>query len=305
MKAFFTLLLCAISPTLAFTQGWFADASVWHHAYTWGTATGFVRTTVLGDTLSNAGPGRRLVRVRETYNLVDQTYDTEALSDLVCKEEDGLVMILVPSLAAFDTLYDMNAVAGDRWQLPYLPDAVQNCAPDSWMEVVATGSSIVDDVLLRWSAVDIHFHSVDTTTYRDTVLERVGLTGMYFLPLDFCDSFIDGQEAGAFRCYSDAEVAYVANPEQACGFSVGLDEPLNTRRSGIHPNPSTGLLHIAPPAGPGTVRVQLFSSQGQLAFSGSIAPGQPLNLSSLPAGVYHLQVLQDSGRRYSERWVKE
>jgi hypothetical protein len=153
--------------------------------------------------------------------------------------------------------------------------------------------------------VDIHFYSADTTTYRDTIVERVGLTGMYFLPHDFCNSFIDGQEAGAFRCYSDEEVSYVANAGQACGFSVGMEGSLNVQRIGIYPNPSTGLLSIRLPEGPNNAWVQLFNAQGQLAYERSISKGLPLDLSSLHPGIYQVQVILDHDRMIAERWVKE
>jgi hypothetical protein len=68
MKHLYTMLLVSFLPTMLVAQGWFPNAAQWHHGYAWGTAVGYVRTEVNGDTIVNGLSGRRLQRTRETYN---------------------------------------------------------------------------------------------------------------------------------------------------------------------------------------------------------------------------------------------
>jgi hypothetical protein len=96
------------------------------------------------------------------------------------QESDGLSLIHVPGVG-FDTLYNMNAGVGDRWNLSPLPE---QCDSTSYLEVVDTGLAAIDGMQLRWMAVDIHFPELNWV-FQDTIIERIGTMVSYFLRRTF------------------------------------------------------------------------------------------------------------------------
>lgn len=298
------LLILAFLPPSLFAQNWLPDAAQWHHGYAWGTAAGYVRTTVIGDTLVNGTAGRRLERTRVSFDLVGQSYFTESLTDLVCTNENGLISVYDPSIMAYDTLYDMNAVPGDRWELPILPEPL-NCTADSWMQVVDTGTTVIDEIPLRWLVVDVNFVSDEPSVYRDTVLERVGLTGMYFLPHDFCNSFVDGQEAGRFRCYTDSEILVIADPAIPCELTVGIQGLKSALEPLLYPNPSAGLLYFNLPDELAFASLQLYDATGRMVHSSRITRDHWLDLNHLPDGLFYYRIIPGSNAAETTGvWVK-
>ena len=71
----------------------------------------------------------------------------------------------------------------------------------------------------------------------------------------------------------------------------------------VSPNPTTGLVQFSF-AGDGEASVRLYDVAGQLLQSRLVQPGQPLDLTALPAGVYNVTARQDA-ELYSGKIVKQ
>ncbi|HRH37207.1 MAG TPA: T9SS type A sorting domain-containing protein, partial [Flavobacteriales bacterium] len=265
---------------------------------------GYVRMEVLGDTLLAGQSARKLGCVRHFYDFNSLQFDTYQLDQVVAFEQQGLVMVYVPSLTAFDTLYYMNAVPGDRWQLAELPAPI-SCDASSWMEVIDTGTTVINSVGLRWLSVGIHYLPWAPEVYMDTIIEHIGSTALYFLPHDRCSSFLDGQEGGPFRCYADAEVTYTTTPGVACDNILGLTEHAASSAPAIYPNPGLDVLRLNWP-GARPTSLEIRDAQGRLVLSlSSNISGSTVDVSSLSSGVYTLHIRSASGERTCAKWMKQ
>lgn len=70
----------------------------------------------------------------------------------------------------------------------------------------------------------------------------------------------------------------------------------------VYPNPTSGLLHISPPDQELIVKVEVYTTAGQLAFS-SPNSSQSIDISSLNAGAYQVRVYLESGAVASQQVV--
>jgi hypothetical protein len=298
-----TLLL---APCCASGQQWFPDEAVWHHGYVSGSGQqGHVRMEVAGDTAVGGQTCRKLERTRHTYDFLSQQYGTQPLAPIMAYEAGGIVWVYVPAIADFDTLYDFNAVPGDHWRLPAIPQPV--FMPESHMVVTGTGTMLISSTTLRWMAVDVHFVSDGgSLVVQDTVIERIG-TGIYFLPHDHGNGEVDGQEAGLLRCYQDAEVGYSVT-SQPCDIILGLEEATGTGPASAYPNPNTGMFTLSLPQYPQARELMVYDATGRVVLSQVIANVTgtvAADISGHENGPYLVQVRFADGTRAVARVVKE
>lgn len=202
-----TVLFCTGA---ARAQSWFPTGATWQHEYFNGAFQGYTRMLAAGDTLLGGQQARVLrCEIVAAYASPPYPVSTFPRSPFAVLESAGLVRIRVDSQSAFDTLWNMNAVPGDRWQMAPMTEPIL-CAPESYTEVVDTGHVSIDGGQLRWLAVDNHFflNGPALGVQRDTLMERIGPTLHCFTPHDFCNGQVDGADGGALRCYTDADISY-------------------------------------------------------------------------------------------------
>ncbi len=232
-------------------QSWFPDEAVWHYNYASGFgAVGHVRLSVEGDTVVAGTTLRKLHPVQEVYDHIGGQYHSFPLPAIPVMESEGLVLAWSHAENTLDTLCDMNAMPGDSWRLPRLPDW-RLCADSSYVQVLDTGTLVLGGVALRWLAVETHFLIADMPGWPpplpDTLIERIGSTTLYFLAHDICNGSVDGHSAGPFRCYADDEVLLNLDPDIPCDFIVGVNEltaPGVQALLHIHPNPASAWVAI-------------------------------------------------------------
>lgn len=246
-------------------------------------------------------PARRLIKTRvASYQFGEPTIQT--LGNVFVREADGLVMIYDPSIPGFDTLYDMNASAGDQWQLVMLPEPA--CDPESYMLVTDTGTILIDDVPLRWLAVEINYYAGDTTPVEivsDTIVGRIGTLDTYLLPMDLCMGELDWNEGGPLRCYSDSEISYHIDEEIPCELITSVDDRLSSSPS-IRQTNRTIQFDLPNER---TAQYQLMDSQGRLLSAGKITNGALIELSNLSSGIYLIRLTFMDGRVQSQKVLLE
>jgi hypothetical protein len=297
-------LLASFCGTTAQAQSWFPDEATWHYSYNslFGQV-GYVRIEIVGDTLINGQGCRILQPTREAYDHDSGQYFTHLLDKFHVVEANGLVQAYVPGSDAFDTLYHMSAVPGDRWRLARLPDW-QVCSLDSYIQVVDTGTMELDGIGLRWLAVEVNFLPEAVNTYLDTIIERIGTTQVYMLPHDECNGWLDGHEAGGYRCYSDNEIDHAAPDALPCEFTVGLIERDHQTAFTVFPNPGNQI-NFRSSRSETQMTLHIQDSQGRMVHAGRVAIGVPLDLSHLAAGTYTYTVEDLEGGVVAKgRWVK-
>jgi hypothetical protein len=231
-----TLWLLILCATNAYTQSWFPGGAQWHHEYFNGAFIGYIHMEADGDTLI-AGQQAQVLR----RTVVAASFDGGPLTvwhfvPLAAIEESGLVRVWVPSELAFDTLWNMNAAPGDQWNLAAMTEPTV-CDPESFVSVVDTGHIFLSGTDLRWLAVDLHYFLSGTewNVERDTIIERIGSTLLYFTPHDFCNGQLDGADGGALRCYSDTELSYSRIAPWSCETLLSITDVEKPLRAELLP----------------------------------------------------------------------
>jgi hypothetical protein len=301
-------------------QSWFPAEAEWHffHQYGAGSGIGYIRVVVEGDTMLQGVPAKKLVKTRTIADAAVPPYIpyTQSAGYTILTEEAGLVRIHDHTLAAFDTLWNMAAVPGDSWRFADWTD-LWNCTTSSFTQVVDTGTLIIDDVPLRWLAVEQH-HVIEELdppfiwVAEDTVVERIGALNDYLFPHDRCAGMTDGNEGGPLRCYSDGEISYNAGVvgwytySSACDFLPTAVPEERSSRITIHPNPGRDhvwLEHGSPLSSEASI--ELIDVQGR-SVSQTTMLSDPFRweLPEIVPGIYLIRI-RSGVFSSTSKWVKE
>lgn len=275
----------------SFAQDWAPIGATWHYSsylQSIPPTQGVVRLEATLDTIVNGQATRK----------VELSTGTSIFTHLL----DGVVWIHVPSTDAFDTLYNFNAVPGDRWSFAPLPDP-QVCLSDSWVEVLDTGTVTIDDIPLRWLAVNNHNVTDDSDlVVADTIVERLGSIPFYMLPHEFCNSLVSPGVISSLRCYLDHEISYMDPLIQACDPGTGIRNTSRTEDLGLFPNPGRESLNL-PSGFQGSIII--LDARGSIVLGPIRTSGtSTIDVMHLASAVYSVHLLPSQGSPLSARWAK-
>lgn len=297
-----------LSTGPAQAQQWCPPGAGWHYtaAFCTGGCNGYVRMASAGDTIVQNQPCTRIQRTRTYTAYLDPTILTDTLSDLYTYSASGIVWMFDPQLNAFDTLYDFNALPGDSWQLIHLPEY---SAGSDFLTVLDTGHTSIDGQALRWLSVEYHFQGAtgNNPPYLDTLMERVGSTTFYMLPYDFPNGFVDGNEGGFFRCYSDKEISYQSPTVQTCDLPLEVTAHAARPKILMYPNPGTDRLIIRISVGEKLQGVLVRDALGRIICLHEATPLENevvLDTERFPSGCYSIEIRSTHGQ-FVRQWIKE
>ena len=275
-------------------QDWAPIGAVWHYrTYIQGfpPLSSSIRYEVVADTVINGQATRKVTAGHEVTTFY--THDVE-----------GLVLAYVPMASSFDTLFNFNALPGERWSMVPLPDPLA-CTTESWVEVVDTGSTMIDAVPLRWLAVNYHNITDDQEFVgTDTIVERLGSKSQFMLPQELCNTLVSPGSTFDLLCYSDNTIAYVQPAIVHC--NPGSAIPSNATHSALElvPNPgSDGFTLKANEASQAMITVP--DARGALVFTttfNSVVVG--VATTAWPNGLYTVRYTPTNSPPVSARWVK-
>jgi hypothetical protein len=215
-----------------------------------------------------------------------------------------MAMIFVPGLDLFDTLFNINAVPGDWWGMVPLPEPMW-CTTDSWVEVVDTGTTLLNNVPLRWLAVDYHFLAEEVEYVEpDTILERLGPKGFFMLPHEWCNQAVSPGVISDLYCYSDAVIDYMDPGIVDCDLGMGIAH-IERSRLEVYPNPGSDQITFN---WPGHLQYMLIihDALGRAVHIEPRSQGtQPVDVSGFASGMYTAQAIAASGERTETKWAKE
>ena len=290
-------------------QSWFPEGATWQHEY-WnvGAFIGFTRMVVDGDTIVGGEQAQVLRRERvAAFVLPPHNWDVETRFPIIVQESDGLVNVWEGGRNRFAVLYNMNALPDEQWTMPVLYDW-NVCDTTSFVQVVDTGTMVVDDVSLRWLAVERHyiFDGEEWNVFADTVIERIGFTTGYFAPHDACNAMVDGDEGLELRCYTDDEISYKLIQPWSCETLLAVpDRTGPNARLTVWPNPGGDALHLDR-AGHRLSSLELRDALGRTVLERtSLLNNNPIDVSSLAPGTYVVLARTAQGERLVANWVKQ
>ena len=291
MRAMFTpfALLCS---GLGFTQEWAPIGASWHYRSLIfeQSQEGYHRFEATVDTVINAQATRKVTSPSYPYPIY--THDV-----------NGLAMIFVPGLDLFDTLFNINALPGDRWGMVPLPEPMW-CTTESWVEVVDTGTTLLNNVPLRWLAVDYHYLAEEVEYVEpDTIMERLGSKRNFMLPHEWCNQSVNPGVISDLYCYSDAEIDYVEPGIVDCDLGMGITQVERSRLE-VYPNPGSDQLTFNW-HGHTKYSVTFVDALGRVVLQDQFSTGPyPVGVSELCFGIYTVHVRSPSGERVSTKWIK-
>jgi hypothetical protein len=158
-------------------------------------------------------------------------------------------------------LYDFASETGEKWLYRYSNNDT----------VVATVFGRGTDARLG-VFIDLEFKQRNLPSYRDTIYERLLGGYNYIIPWDVMASYLDGQEGGPLRCFTDSKVSYVSDlweeKKLPCKFlskRLGVETIEKTNMYAIYPNPSKGVFQINDNKKP--AKMEVYSTHCELLFS--------------------------------------
>src|SRR6186713_1788775 len=146
------LLLLQVGSEKSFSQtAWFSPESTWYDRFGDFTVTAYIRQTVILDTVIDGTPCKKLELFRASVNYPDFSY-SELITHQYVYEADGVVYGWTGN-PVFDTLYNFQALPGDRWNMNAL---LGNGCLDGYIEVVDTGYTLINGVSMKFLEVNYH-----------------------------------------------------------------------------------------------------------------------------------------------------
>ena len=291
------LLLFLLCSGISFGQNWAPSGAQWHYSY-YGFFPGYVDIAYSGDTLIDGQVTKKLTK---TFHGLGWGMDVTSYSigTEYTYEANGVVYLRYQN--QWDTLYNFSAQVGDSWRMAKQPFA--NVAPqNSRLKVLGTGIKVINSNTLKYVKVEFVDPQMNPLGFEDTIVENIGFIGSYFLPYDMFDGFVDGNEGGPFRCYSDNNFAlYKPNYLEVCDYIMGTTELEGSSSFQVYPNPVSDQINI-----PATYineygAYRILSSEGKLIQKGQTT--EQIDVANLPAGNYTLLIENQTQKRYAKLLV--
>lgn len=230
MKKLFFLVFVFYSITSS-AQVWCLPGAQWHYDYGFFAATGYVNLRYISDTVYE---GKNCHKLTEHLHTVDQSnwnvYD--AYTDYFSYDSGGIVFAFDYYNSIWDTLFNFNAVPGNRWHL-FLGNS------NAYVEVIDTGTNSVQGYDLKW--LTINYSPNLLGNFADTIYERIGCVGFNY---PFISSVLSTDPGIMVFCnYSDSVFTDYVYPDTYCQYMPdGIDELNEIHKVNVYPNPSTGKL---------------------------------------------------------------
>lgn len=294
MKYIFVTLLSFICLG-ATAQSWCTPGATWKYTdITHAWVFGYNKIQYVGTTVFEGKTVQKLQKSFHGYDAFSKEYVSGNYPDLeLTYEENGVVYLRYET--QWDTLYNFRAGIGDQWSLAKA--SVQgNCDSNSRIQVLDTGTLQLNGVNLHFLAVNIRYNTQPVWStdppgifnYTDTIVERIGFLHSYMFPFDQCDSWLDVNEGGPLRCYSDGEVGtfkpYGYNED--CDYILDVAEMEPSEKGHVYPNPFVNDLYLD---GISNGHFSLYAAHGMEVSRGSFEDAH-LSFPELSPGMYCLVV---------------
>lgn len=313
MKKLFTLFILLSLNVVA--QSWCAPGALWHfYWYNFGNAPGHVKYTYTGTVTINNKVCQKIdaFKVAMLTNLIS-TYSI-SYSEYTYTE-NNVVYLTNATGSSFDTLYNFNANVGDKWSLT---PKNYTCCAESRVNVVATGTQVIDGVTLKWLKVSINgfsgYSNSATGPFNDTIIERIGaLKYSLFETFPLCPHVSDGVLEKSLRCYRDNQIADYKKTTGVCDYlytsTTGNAEIELTNKISVYPNPANTEIFVKAEEFDATpCLVRITNLLGQVAYKTTINPKKgefSIDLNSLPKGIYQLEIITSNKRIFAQKLVKD
>lgn len=202
---------------------------------------------------------------------------------------------------SLNLVYDFEVAVGDTIQLNLLSCvegegvATVPVRIDSVGEILVSGQSLKRVVATNLLSGPDWFHPNGTYIY----IEKIGRPDRVIIEDLATCAIINSYEPPWLRCYSDSEIDYKSERflsfgDLDCEYQppTGTQEVSRATRS-VYPNPATDLVFIQ--TDESFLEARLYSLTGQLLSATTLRAEKQIDLSTLPQGLYWLQLRDRQG----------
>lgn len=247
--------------------------------------------------------GRTCQKLMGNYGVDCSFYSSPAF----VYHEDSAVYFYEPHLDTFQTLYDFRLSPGESWKTVFY----WGWDLDS---VIATVDSVdfeeINGRLLKQLYVTYEIVSGESwggihMQYNAVISERLG-DMEYLFRLFTGHAICDGTFSRGLRCYEDPEIGfYSTGIAPTCDFQwVSVGEEQSVGVIDVHPNPTSGIVHLSIPAAQ-DVKCLVMDLTGRQVMGFSVKSDAVIvDLSKLPDGMYILRTEQAGRTIGTKRIVK-
>lgn len=316
------ILLSALSLLLSYSttlgQGFAPIGAEWiytnEYCFFPHPTCGYVKITVVSDTIFDG----------QTYSVLEKKYSDPSYSYLdstayVTSVGDS-VFTYDPYAATSNLLYDFSRAVGDT-SVIMAPESGNTFSPSkgemvSYFRVVvdSTAEIVVDGVPLR-----VQYTSPTDTSelqFLFRTIERIGNVNSLF---GISSTMLTAGYYGSLACYSELGGFHYGQPIETCGLISGIEQHEQVETVTVYPNPATDVVRfrvLDPSAsrksGTGSSSVgmtlRVLDAVGREVKALLILPERDENgsidVSTLPQGIYFLELTDGQGRKTVRKFVK-
>jgi len=264
-----------------------------------------IRLSYLKDTLLLGQNCQILKREVINYDYWSKTYSYEVWTNEVTYYKSGVAYIFNEYKNKFDTLYYFSAKINDKYNIT---SKLSLEGDVGYATVVGTGNIKIDSRELKWQAVDYHLQRRGYNyTLRDTIIERIGATELYYLPWDEINGFLDGNQGGSLMCcedwtfgsYLNYGKGVFSNNGKGCEFDFKLGIPAKEANLlTLYPSPADQEFSINLENKQVDHSISIYTTSGQLVKSiesNAAIDKIKINTSSWRNGLYVVMIKNRSG----------
>lgn len=287
-------------------QMWFSEGATWHYSYSNFFIEGYIKLSLVGDTLINEIDTKKVRKSKTTYNFVTEEFQEDVFEgyEYMYSDTDYVYQLINNE---FVVLYDFTVIVGDTVAL-YLDDDYfdPDCDSIGHALVSEIGTEIINGENLRYYI--LQWIEGSSVILEGKIIEKIGNSEGYLFCTPYC--ILDEPLRGPFRCYQDNNFGLYSNPSftNSCDFTIGINENNSPDiLIGISPNPVSNDLQIHISKEYLSIsQVNVFSLDGKKQLSDyNLSNGNTLDVSKLHPDMYILQVEFENGEKAIRKFIKK
>ena len=295
-------------------QNWCPPNAEWHFTRNFVAGSAYTKHTFTNTLTINSLQCQQINYYSERYSYLSNSVSSFT-NTLYTHLNNNVVYLYNAVSNNFDTLFNYNAIIGNKWSLPN--KTTTNCYK-SRVLVIDTGHNYIQGVNLKWFKVTVNGYVGSGTAYsfNDTIYERMGCLNSYFYsPNDVCYTIADIEQGGPLRCYSDNQIPNYKRYwfSNSCNYyynpTTQIKENINNIDFNIYPNPTYNFLNVEIVTHSGVARnnkIKIVNTLGQITQTTNIQNQKTiLNISALQNGIYFLQVFDAEKLISTQKIIKE
>ena len=303
MRIALLLILISFSKLIGQTS-WSPAGAEWTYSYyhPYPSANGYLVLKYVSDSVINT---KTYKKIKSTFTGTNAAYGsgTVTLSQgYYLLYQNAKLVHIYNGQVQDDTLFNFNANIGDKWlRMRHVSDPFCN-AQRQQVTVLDTGSVIINSVKLKklvLSYVRGMWVGSSTTSYTDTVYEKIGSVKFHLVPWT-CETStpipdVSGEYPhGNFRCYTDNTFLTYQHPGTfGCYSAVSVNEMNTEDLIKIFPNPNNGSFKLQIDSEIKNGELIVFNSLGQKVHQQKMQRGEnSIAANDLAKGLYHFVLSQ-------------